>query len=35
MTQIGRITGLLFEPAPTLNSGNVRDEHTVEQFQRI
>lgn len=26
---------LLFEPATTLNTGNVRDERTVEQPQRI
>ena len=26
---------LLFEPASTLNTGNVRDERTVEQFERI
>ena len=35
MTQIGRIIGLLFEPAPTLNTVNVRDERTVEQLERI
>jgi hypothetical protein len=34
MTQFGRIIGLLFELAPTLNTGNVRDQRTVEQFQR-
>jgi mannose-6-phosphate isomerase-like protein (cupin superfamily) len=26
---------LLFEPATTLNTGNVRDERTVEQLERI
>ncbi|NMO21555.1 cupin domain-containing protein [Pyxidicoccus fallax] len=26
---------LLFEPASTLNTGNVRDERTVEQLQRL
>jgi hypothetical protein len=26
---------LLFEPALTLNTGNVRDERTVERFERI
>ncbi len=26
---------LLFEPAGTLNTGNVRDERTVEQLERI
>ena len=26
---------LLFEPASTLNTGNVRDERTVEQLERI
>jgi hypothetical protein len=26
---------LRFEPATTLNSGNVRDECTVERFERI
>jgi len=35
MTQIGRIIGLLFETAPTLNTVNVRDERAVEQFQKI
>jgi quercetin dioxygenase-like cupin family protein len=26
---------LLFEPASTLNTGDVRDERTVEQLERI
>jgi hypothetical protein len=26
---------LLFEPASTLNTGNVRSERTVEQLERI
>jgi hypothetical protein len=26
---------LLFEPASTLNTGNVRDERTVERLERI
>jgi len=26
---------LLFEPASTLNTGNIRDERTVEQLERI
>jgi mannose-6-phosphate isomerase-like protein (cupin superfamily) len=26
---------LLFEPASTLNTGNVRDERTVEQLEKI
>jgi mannose-6-phosphate isomerase-like protein (cupin superfamily) len=26
---------LLFEPAGTLNTGNVRDERTLEQLERI
>jgi hypothetical protein len=26
---------LLFEPASTLNTGNVRDERTLDQLERI
>ena len=26
---------LLFEPASTLNTGNVRDKHTLEQLDRL
>ena len=31
----GEVHLLLFEPASTLNTGNVRDERTVERLERI
>jgi mannose-6-phosphate isomerase-like protein (cupin superfamily) len=30
-----QVSVLLFEPASTLNTGNVRNERTVEQLQRV
>lgn len=29
------VSVLLFEPASTLNTGNVRNEHTVEELERL